>query len=180
MCQTDIRSRRPVRNPATRAIARALAWAGTCAALACPALAASQVTYSSSCQVTETTRLENFGRSGQAAELSHFSCRISGGPLDGAAVTGTNIWDMADEAGGKLLGSIAVAQRAGASVMYEVHDVVRRPQTSNGRVVGWEATSWGVYKAASGSAIPLVGRTFSSVARFTGPRTFTIDNTIDD
>lgn len=165
---------------AARRISRAIACAAVCGASAFPALAETGVTYTSTCKVTDTTRLENFGRHGEAAQLSHFNCRISGGPLDGAVVTGTNMWDMADEAGGSLLGSIAVAQRADTRVMYELRNVVRRPRISDGRVVGWEATSWGIYKAASGSAAALVGRTFSSVARFTSPGTFTIANTIDD
>lgn len=179
MFQVDSSLRRPARMPVARRLALALAWAAVGGALAVPALADSKVTYASDCRITDTVRLENFGPHGEAAELSHFSCRISGGPLHGAAVTGTNIWDTADEAGG-LLGSIAVAETPDARVMYEVHDVVRRAQTRDGRVVGWEATSWGIYKAASGSAAALAGRTFTSVVRFTGPRTYTIANTIHD
>ena len=158
----------------------ALALAGALAALGMSPVAADEIRYRSNCQVTETTRLEKLGRDGQAAQLSHFTCHITGGPLDGSVVTGTNIWDTRDEGSGALLGSIAVVQKPGFSVMYEVHDVTRSPKFSHGRAVGWETTSWGIYKAASGSAAPLVGKTFSSVARFTGPRTFTIENTIND
>lgn len=167
-------------SPVKRRMRGALALAGVLAALGMSPVAADEIKYRSDCQVIDTTRLEKFGHDGQAAQLSHFTCRITGGPLDGSVVTGTNIWDMGDEGGGALLGSIAVAQKAGSSVMYEVHDVTRSLKFSNGRVVGWEATSWGLYKAASGSAAPLVGKTFSSVARFTSPKTFTIENTIND
>ena len=150
------------------------------AALCTTPVAADEVKYHSDCQVIDTTRLEKFGRDGQAAQLSHFTCQITGGPLDGFVVTGTNIWDMDDGGTGALLGSIAVAQKAGSTVMYEVRDVTRSLKFTNGRVVGWEATSWGLYEAASGTAKPLVGKTFSSVARFTSPKTFTIENTIND
>lgn len=170
----------PARSPVKRRMRRALALAGVLAALGMSPVAADEVKYHSDCQVTDTTRLEKLGREGQDAHLSHFICHITGGPLDGSVVTGTNIWDMGDEGGRALLGSIAVAQKPGSSVMYEVHDVTRSPKYSNGHVVGWETTSWGIYKAASGSAAPLAGKTFSSVARFTSPRTFTIENTIND
>lgn len=167
-------------SPARQRMRGALALVGALAALCTSPVAADEIKYRSDCQVTDTTRLEKLGRDGRAAHLSHFTCHITGGPLDGSVVTGTNIWDMGDEGGGALLGSIAVAQKTGSSVMYEVHDVTRSLKFSNGRAVGWEATSWGIYKAASGSAAPLAGKTFSSVARFTSPRTFTIENTIND
>ncbi len=173
-------SRQPADRLLVRCIRGGLAWCAILSASVLPARAAAEVTYQSSCEVVDTARLESFGRDGQPAQVSHFSCRITGGPLDGAIVAGTNIWDMADKAGGTLLGSIAVAQRAGASVMYELRDVTRTLKTHNGHVVGWEAKSRGVYKAASGSAAALEGKTFNSIARFTGPRTYTISSTINE
>jgi hypothetical protein len=164
-----------------RLIRRVLAVAGILGVVAAsPVVGSAETTYRSNCHVTDNIPLEGFGRDGKAARLSRFSCRIKGGPLDGAIVTGTNIWDMSDQAGGTLLGSIAIAQRKGASVMYEVRDVVRRVKTRDGRIVGWDATSQGVYTAASGSAAPLAGKTFRSVTRFSNPRTYTISSTIDD
>jgi len=158
----------------------AAAWVGILAALAVPSVASAETRYRSDCQVVDTTRLESFGRNGQPAQLSHFTCRITGGPLHGSFVTGTNIWDMSNGAGGMLLGSIAIAQRAGSNVMYEVHDVTRKPQTRDGKVVGWEATSWGVYKSATGSAAHLAGKTFTSVVHYTSPRAFVIDNIVNE
>ena len=179
-----IRNRcRPADPPAMGRFRAAFAGAGglvALAALAAPSISIAQITYRSDCQVVETTRLENFGHEGRPAQLSHFTCRIKGGPLHGSFVTGTNIWDVSDGAGGMLLGSIAIAQRAGSNVMYEVHDVSRRPQTREGRVVGWEATSWGIYKSATGTAAALAGKTFTSVVHYTGPRTFIIENIVNE
>ena len=174
---------RPAGQPATHRFRRAAVGVAFLAALAvwaAPSVAGDGGRYRSDCQVIDTTRLENFGPDGSPAQLSHFTCRIIGGPMHGSFVTGTNIWDVSDGAGGMLLGSIAIAQRAGSNVMYEVHDVSRNPQTRDGKVVGWEASSWGVYKAATGSAAQLVGKTFTSVVHYTGPRTFVIDNIIND
>lgn len=150
------------------------------AAPAAPVVSGAEGRYRSDCEVVETTRLENFGHDGQPARLSHFTCRITGGPLHGSAVIGTNIWDMSGGVSGILLGSIAIAQRPGANVMYEVHDVNHHLQTRDGKVVGREATSWGVYKSATGSAAHLAGKTFTSAVHYTSPRTFIIENIIDE
>ena len=64
--------------------------------------------------------------------------------------------------------------------MYEVRDVTLNLTTGKNGAVGWQATSWGLYKAATGAAAALAGKTFTSVAHLTGPRTFTVENTIDD
>lgn len=100
--------------------------------------------------------------------------------MDGASITGTNIWDLSDETSGVLLGSLAVAQRPGMSVMYEVYAGTRTLQTRDGKPAGWEASSWGIYKAALGSAAHLAGKTFTSVVRYSGPRTFTVENIISE
>lgn len=180
-----IRSRcRPAVQPATDRVCRAAPWIGALVvssiALAASSMAHAAVTYRCDCQVVDTTRLENFGHDGSPAQLSHFTCRITGGPLHGSFVTGTNIWDLSNGAGGVLLGSIAIAQRAGSNVMYEVHDGTRHQHTREGKVAGWEANSWGVYKSATGTAAALTGKTFTSAVRSTGPRTFVIDNIINE
>ncbi len=113
---------RPADQPATGRLHRAAAGVGFLAALAlwaAPSVASAEVKYRSECQVIDTTRLENFGHDGRPAQLSHFTCHITGGPLHGSFVTGTNIWDLSDGAGGTLLGSIAIAQRAGSSFVIE-------------------------------------------------------------
>jgi hypothetical protein len=161
------------------AIRTALALAGGLLALGVPLSTVAGTHYHSDCRVVETTKLEHFGNEGQPAEMTHFTCGITGGPLDGFAVTGTNIWEPGSGGGRTLLGSLAVAQKAGSIVVYEVNRGAKKVQTSQDPV-RWESTSLGSYKSATGSAAPLAGKTFSSVARYTGPGTFTIDNTIDD
>jgi hypothetical protein len=179
-----IRSRcRPALQPATDRVCRGASWIGVLVvssiALAASSVARAEVTYHSDCQVVDTTRLANFGHDGSPAQLSHFTCHIIGGPLHGSFVTGTNIWDMSNGTGGVLLGSIAIAQRAGSNVLYEVHDGTRHQQTREGKVAGWGASSWGVYTSATGAAAALKGKTFTSVVHSTGPRTFTVENVIN-
>jgi len=153
-----------------------------CAMAACSACtpACADIRYRCECQVVETTYLEHFGRQGQRAELSNFTCRIIGGPLNGFVVNGTNLWESAGKARGALLGSMAVAQGASSSVVYQSYDVKRRLRRGKDDAVRWEASSWGLYRTASGSVAFLAGKTFRSIARATGPGTFTIDNTIND
>lgn len=172
-------------QPWTDRIWRATAWTAALLAslttLGAPTIASAQVKYRSDCQVVDTNRLESFGHDGRPAQLSHFTCRITGGPLHGSSVTGTNIWDLSEgETAGMLLGSIAIAQRAGMNVMYEVHDVTRHTQIRDGKAVGWTASSWGIYKSATGSAAYLAGKTFTSAVHYTGPGTFVIDNIIGE
>lgn len=167
-------------RPITRGAIRTLVLAGALVALGAPLSSAAGTQYHSDCRVVDTTKLEHFGSQGQPAEMTHFTCRITGGMLDGFVVTGTNIWEPEKEGGRILVGSLAVAQKAGSTVVYEVNQGARKLQTSKGPSAGWESNSLGSYRLATGSAAPLAGKTFSSVARSTGPGTFTIDNTIDD
>ena len=106
-------------------------------ASAAPLSTVAQVRYHSDCQVIDEMELERFGSDGEPAELSHFTCRISGGPLDGFAVNGTNIWELSGGRG-TLIGSFAVGQTANSTVAYEVQDVVRKQRAVQGRVIGRE------------------------------------------
>lgn len=137
-----------------------------------------QPRYHSECRIMDGTHLKHFGGKGQPAELSHFTCRISGGPLDGFVVNGTNIWEL-DTAQATLIGSLAVAQKATSTLVYEVQHVVRKEQVVRGRVIGRQGISHGIFKAGTGSALPLVGKTFTSVARQSGPGRFSIDTIVD-
>lgn len=136
--------------------------------------------YHSDCRVIETAKLDHFGNQGQTAEVTHFKCRLTGGLLDGFEATGTNIWEPDKRGGRTLLGSLAIAQKGESTIVYEVDQGTRKRRTIKGRSVGWESTSLGWYRLATGSAASLAGKSFNSVARYTGPGTFTIDNTVND
>jgi hypothetical protein len=164
---------------AKRGIRIPKALVGVVFALWGPLCAAAEMLYHYDCRVTGTGHIAGLGAKGQAAELSHFTCRITGGLLHGFVATGTNILDP-HKGGGRLLGSIVVAQKAGSALVYEVSEGTRRAKTIKGRVVGWESTGAGVYKSATGSAAPLEGKSFNSVVRSRSPGLFTIDVVVSD
>jgi hypothetical protein len=166
------------RRAAGRRIGNAVALACALGASVAPLATVAQTRYHSDCRVIGEMNLEHFGREGQPAELSHFTCRISGGPLDGFVVNGTNIWELRGGQG-SLIGSMAIAQKASSILVYEIQDVVRKQQTDQGRVIGRQGASHGIFKAGTGSAVSLVGKTFSSVARRTAPGRFSIDSVVD-
>ena len=131
------------------------------------------------CRVTNVAQLDHLGREGQAAELSQFTCHVHGGVLDGFSVSGTNIWELATD-GAVLLGSIAVAHRADATLVYEVEQATRRSATGAGRSAKWQGTGRGTYKLATGSVAALAGKTFHTMARYEAPDAFTIETVVEE
>jgi len=156
---------------------RALAW------LLLPAAAdasfASEPSSHFDCRVTEVEAMPRLGPQGKSAELTRFTCQVRGGLLDGFVATGTNIWGGKQQ-DGQLLGSMVVARKANSVVVYEVRQVTRQPRPRGAAGRDWEGRGSGVYKLATGTAAPLAGRSFRSVARSAGPRAFTIDTVASD
>ena len=146
--------------------------------LAAGAASASGPTSRFDCQVTDTEALAQLGSDGGPAELTHFSCRVRGGLLDGFVATGTNIWN-GQQRDGRLLGSLVVARKNGSVVVYEVTQVTRAAMPPGPDTGGWEGRGRGIYKLATGGAVALAGKTFRSVARSAGPGAFTIDTTVE-
>ena len=139
---------------------------------------ASEATSRFDCHVTDTESLARLGSDGGPAELTHFSCRVRGGLLDGFLATGTNIWNgsLRD---GHLLGSLVVARKQSSVVVYELTQVTRNPMPPGADAGGWEGRGTGIYKLATGAAIPLAGRTFRSVSRSAGAGAFTIETVVE-
>lgn len=131
------------------------------------------------CQVTGTETLAGLAPDGGTAELSRFTCRVKGGPLDGFVATGTNLWGgrLRD---GLLLGSLVVARKAHSIVVYEVQEVTRRARPPGADARSWEGQGTGVYKLATGVAAHLTGKSFHSIARSAGPGAFTIETVVED
>ena len=148
-------------------------------ALAAPVALAGGTTSHFTCRVTKTSQLDHLGRDGQPAELSQFTCRVRGGLLDGFVATGTNIWEPG-KSRAVLIGSIVVARKANAAVVYEVQQATRTFTEAAGPAARWEGAGRGTYKLATGPAAPLAGKSFRSIARYDGPGTFTIHATIID
>lgn len=147
--------------------------------LAAAAAFASEPSSRFDCRVTATESLPGLASAGGVAELTRFTCRVRGGRLDGFQATGTNIWD-GEQRHGRLLGSLVVARRDTAVVVYELTRVTRdaRPHGADAR--SWEGRGTGIYRLATGPAVALAGRTFRSVARSAGPGAFTIETVVED
>lgn len=153
-----------------RRMSLAAACLATTVAYAAPACSGAPSRFD--CTVTSVERLQGLGRDGQDAELSHFSCRVAGGLLNGFAASGTNVWDAAGE---RLLASLLVAHKGTSSVVWEFQSGERifgREPDARGR---WHVSARGTYKRATGSAAPLTGRLSTAVWRSGDVGAFTID-----
>lgn len=146
------------------------------AATAAP-LCASEATSRFHCQITGTESVPHLASDGGPAELTRFACSVRGGVLDGFRATGTNIWSGHRPRDRQLLGSLVVAHKAGAVVVYEVTRVTLQPGPPGD--AGWEGRGSGIYKLATGPAVALAGRTFRSLARSAGPGAFTIETVVE-
>lgn len=153
----------------------ALAPLALAAGVALPAIAAANTHSHFDCRVTSATRLDHLGREGQQAELSRFTCLVHGGLLDGFVASGTNIWEPGRQRD-VLLGSIVVAHKAAATVVYEVQQATRSATDGAGR----GGMGRGMYRLATGSAAPLAGRSFRSVAHSVGADAFTLEIFLDE
>jgi hypothetical protein len=147
-------------------------------ALAAPCAAGASTASHFDCRVTGTAALERLGREGQTVELSQFTCRITGGILDGFVAAGTNIWEPGADSAATLLGSIVVAHKAGSVVVYEVEQATRKGAGPDGKARA--GSGHGHYKLATGTAAALAGHAFRTVARREGPDRFSIDAIVED
>lgn len=146
--------------------------------LAAAAALAGEPTSRFDCHVTGTESLPGLAPAGGVAELTRFTCRVRGGPLDGFEATGTNIWD-GEQRRGRLLGSLVLARRDTAVVVYELTRVTRDPGQRGADASSWEGRGTGIYRLATGPAVALAGRTFRSIARSSGPGAFTIETVVE-
>ena len=149
------------------------------AAVLAPWPAAAEMRFHYDCHVTGVRQVPQMGREGQPAELRHFTCRISGGLLDGFTATGTNLLEHHQE-GARLVGSTVMARKKNAILVYEVNDARRRLRQSEDGAVQWESTGTGIYKHATGSVASLAGKSFTALVQSTGCQTFTIDSVVGD
>ena len=126
------------------------------------------------CSVVESIQLAP-ERPDHKDYLTHYTCRVTGGQLDGFAVSVSSRWETnGDE--GKLLGSLGIARKGNTTVVYETAEgVIRNLRFANGRATGWDSTATAKVKGATGSAAHLSGKTFVMQGRLIAPGTFTMD-----
>lgn len=143
------------------------------------ALAQAPLTQKAVCVFVGVGATEPIGdRAGHTLRVSPYSCLIESGPMEGAAMTGSNTyeWD-----GGKavLLSGDGVGRKPGSITSFKVIEGTTALVMSDGKVAGFAASGKGVVNLASGSAAALKGKTYSYTARSIGPVQFVIETTYD-
>lgn len=160
-------------------MATSLGWFIPCT-LALAAGGAAAQPHTASCINSGSSAVEPLdGASGHALQVVTLTCVHSGGAVDGAVSTLEAIWEV-DMASSKLVSAHAVARKPGALAAYRITEGVLQPVMKQGKPAGWTATGKGVYLVGSGTAAALSGRSFSWMARLTGPRLYAMDFRLDD
>lgn len=113
-------------------------------------------------------------REGHSVQTSQYSCRTEDGPLDGAVLTGVNVWEY-DKATAKGVSGHGVYRMPGTRAVYQHDEQKLTLVMTDGKVSGFTATGRGTYKLATGSAAALAGKPYTYSARGTGPGQFAVD-----
>jgi len=98
--------------------------------------------------------------------------------MDRAVVTQGAIWET-ESSEAKMLSSDGVARKPGATAAYPNTSGTLTCMMQDGKRVGYTAMGKGVYTMATGSGASLAGKSYSWVVRPTGPRSYTVDVTVD-
>ena len=117
-------------------------------------------------------------REGHSVGVAQFTCRTEGGPLDGAILTGSQIWEYDKTNAVALTGSGVVRQR-GAVAVYQNNEGKLALTLTDGKVTGSTGSGRGRYALATGAAAALNGKTYSYTFASTGPFQFVVDVKLD-
>ena len=118
-------------------------------------------------------------KQGHSVSNNDFVCRIDGGLLDNGWATGHQVYEFVGPKGVGRAG-MGVARHPNGVAVWVNEVMTNDLQLQDGKVAGFHATGKGRYTMASGAAKELDGRTYSYVARPTGPGQFDIDVTVDE
>lgn len=154
---------------------RALMAALVLGILGSPAIAQVSAGSRGLCNAVGSTHMEPLrDREGHNLSVQTFTCRIEGGPMNGAVLTGTNTyeWDKGVAVG--LSGSMIARSGTGTYVAV-FRDFGVTLTMADGRVTGWVAKTTGTYRLATGAATALNGKAFSTLAKPTGPGQFLLE-----
>lgn len=128
------------------------------------------------CSVVEDVELPA-ERTGHKDYLTHFTCTVTGGQLDGFLVNVSSRWELNGNEG-KLLGAVGHARRGDATLVYLTHEGTMKNVRKLGDppVPHWDTTTaTAEVKKATGSVAHLSGKTFTMNARLISPGKFSID-----
>lgn len=125
------------------------------------------------CTVVETVR-QPTERVDHADYLTHYTCRVTDGLLEGFVISASTRWEAAGKEG-KLLASLGFGRKGDATIVYEAtQGAVPNLENTPDAAVGWESTAVATVKAATGAAAHLSGKSFTLQGRATGPGRFSM------
>jgi hypothetical protein len=149
------------------------------ATVAGSALAQTPITGKAYCVIVGMSPMEPIGdRAGHALQVSTYSCRSEGGPMEGGVMTGTNIYEW-DAGKAVILSGAGVGRKPGSMLSFQATEGTTALIMTDGKVTGVTASGKGVVKLASGSAAMLNGKTYSYTSRTISPVQFVIETTYD-
>jgi hypothetical protein len=104
---------------------------------------------------------------GHVMSVDQYSCRIEGGPMGGAVLTGRDVTDW-DKTNGVLVLGDAVVRKPGGFAVYQDMEGKIALTITDGKVTGFTGGGKVHWVVATGSAGPLAGKTFSYTMQSTG------------
>jgi hypothetical protein len=171
--QPTLLSRSSLMNRYTICIAAALALSTSFS----NAFAQGQPTYRNFCHTAGTAPQEPIGdRAGHAISALTMICRVEGGPMDGAVMTGSLLWEW-DGPSAMGRGGIGIYRKAGASLIWSNSEAKNTLIMVDGKVTGFSSTGRGTYTLGTGSAAALTGKGYTFVTKSTGFSQYVIETT---
>lgn len=164
-------------NESTRTILGAAALALVTATFS--AMAQAPLTQKAVCVFVGVGAMEPIGdRAGHGLRVSPYSCLVENGPMEGAVMTGSNIYEW-DGPKAVVLSGDGVGRKPGSITSFKVTEGATALTMTDGKVTGFAGSGKGVVNLASGSAAALKGKTYSYTARSISPVQFVIETTYD-
>ncbi|HZM56603.1 MAG TPA: hypothetical protein VFC03_16400 [Acidimicrobiales bacterium] len=117
-------------------------------------------------------------RQGHTISISQFTCKAEGGVLDGAVMTGSQIyeWNGVNAVGHAGYG---VYRKPGATVIYVNDEMKNMVIMADGKPAGFAASGRGHHALATGTAASLNGKTYTYTAKPIGPGQFLLEGKVD-
>jgi hypothetical protein len=135
-----------------------------------------QITFKSTCtQASGLAGPEQLrDKDGQSFSVGGATCRVVGGPLDGAITTSQTIWHYPSRGIGKMVVNAGVTRGAAAQAVWVATEATITLQPG-----GFVGEGKGVYRVASGAASMLEGRSFHFKFRSTAPGQYDHETVMD-
>ena len=146
-------------------------------ALAVPSATAQELHSHGVCRNIGAFAPEQLGdREGHALSIGEISCQIAEGPMDGAVVTETGMWEW-DGPKAKELSDYGVGRKMGGTFAFQHTDGTLEVTMTDGKPSGWTASGHGVVTMATGSWASLNGKKYEWTGKGTGPNVLEADLT---